>query len=341
MRRLPLCILLLALATPCALDAQTTRPVAYPQMGTDGSSGNLVPLGYSNASPNFDEGRFQQLIPARFLPSAGGAIFGVDVLSQDGNTTTYPSLTITMSLVPPGSTLSTTFGTNLPAPVVVFQHTNHSITWTRHVWQTIPFDTPFVYDGASDVVIDFQKTYDRIATPPPPRPGHHQTTSDPGRSDLPHPRYAFGTLGSGASTATTAMTSSTQGLKLVFQFAGPPTVTLTASRGGSNNNVFAISGQFDATLYATPAGVYGSLISLGWLPTPFPVRGIAGSVWIDLPSAVPYGSGMVNASGVENFTWTIPNDPGLVGGTLTFQSVASDPNGRLILTNAVDCIING
>lgn len=326
------------LAMSAALTAQSTNPTAYPQAGTDGSSGILVPFGYSSSSPNVDEGRFQQLIPARYLPSTGCAILGINVLSQVGISSTYTSLDITMSLVPPGGTLSPTFANNLPAPVTVYSKTNHTITWQRRVWQTIPLDVPFVHDGVSDLVVDIQKTYDRV-TNPPTGIGHHQTSSNPGRSDLPATRYSLSPLGGGGATATTA-SSSSRPMKLGFEIAGLPTFTVEGSRGGANNNVFAIGGQFTSSLRGTPGMLFGSLISLGWSPAPLPVAGIGGMVHIDILSAIPYASGMIGTSGVESLTWGIPNDPALVGALLTFQGVSQDANNLLVLSNAADLLIS-
>lgn len=118
---------IVALLLAASLAAQATNPIRYPQANTDGSTGQIIPFGFSNSSGNFDETRWQQLIPARYLPSSGGLIMGMEVLSQATLTATYPSLQITFSHVPPGGTLSTTFATNLPLPQVVYAKINHTI----------------------------------------------------------------------------------------------------------------------------------------------------------------------------------------------------------------------
>jgi hypothetical protein len=328
----------LALACASALTAQTPLPIAYPQNGTDGSSGQIVPLGFSSSSTNFDEGRWQQVIPERYLPSGGGAIFGLDVLSQATNTPTYASLQISFSLSPAGTPLSSSFAANMPAPVVVYTRANTAIAWTARQWQTLTLDQVFVYPGAGDLVVDIQKVFDRAATGSAGL-GHHQTTSNPGRTDLPRTAYAFGALGSGAANAATA-TNATGPMKMRLQFVGAPTMLLTATRGGANQKIFAIGHNFESSLQGQPGSAFGALISLGWFPAPASIPGLAGSIWIDLSSATAYASGILGPTGTQAVTWNIPNDPGLVGASLTFQGVAQGGTGPLVVTNATDLLIN-
>ncbi|MBI5851585.1 MAG: hypothetical protein HZB39_11265 [Planctomycetes bacterium] len=336
--RIALSSALLSLSLVVAAAAQTTNPIRYPQANTDGSSGQIIPLGFSTSSGNFDEGRWQQLIQARYLPSTGGVILGLEVLSQASLTATYPTLQITMSLVPPGGTLSTTFANNLPQPVPVFSHLAHTIVWTARQWQTIPLDIPFVYDGVSDVVVEIQKTFDRVATPPPGL-AHHQTDGDPSRPGLPIARNTFGTLGSGALARTTS-TSSSVPMKMGFRFADLPTFTLLGPRGGANSRVFAVGGSFDASLNGQPFALFGSLIAFGWAAPPIAVPGIGGLVMVDLPSTTAYASGAMDASGVATTTWSIPNDPGLVGVMVVFQGVSTSVGAGVVMTNGIDCVIN-
>lgn len=338
MRSIVLATALAALVGSALLPAQFTNPIRYPQAGTDGSSGQIIPLGFSNSSGNFDEGRWQQLIPARYLPSTGGVILGVDVLSQATLTATYPDLRITMSLVPPGGALSTTFAINLPLPVPVFTRTAYSVTWLTHQWQTFILDVPFVYDGVSDLVIDIQKTFDRVATPPS-NLAHHQTDGDPGRAGLPLVRHTYGTFGSGASTRATS-TSSSVPLKMGFQFADLPTFTLTGPRGGATSKVFPVGGSFDSTLHGQPFALFGSLISFGWAPAPVTVPSIGGSLLLDILSTTAYASGALGATGVATTAWAIPNNAALVGTQVVFQGLSIDGGSLLVLTNATDFVIN-
>lgn len=329
---------LVALTLAVAAAAQTTNPVRYPQAGTDGSTGQIIPLGFSSSSANFDEGRWQQLIQARYLPSTGGVILGIEVLSQASLTATYPTLQITMSHVPPGGTLSTNFATNLPQPLPVFSHVAHTIVWTARQWQTIPLDIPFVYDGTSDLVVEIQKTFDRVATPPTGL-AHHQTDGDPGRPGLPIARNTFGTLGSGALARTTS-TSSSVPMKMGFRFADLPTFTLLGPRGGAGSRVFAIGGSFDATLNGSPFAPFGSLIAFGWAAPPIPVPGIGGLVMVDLATTTAYASGSLDASGVSTTNWSIPSDPSLPGVLVVFQGVSTSPASGLVMTNGIDFVIN-
>lgn len=329
---------IVALLLAASLAAQATNPIRYPQANTDGSTGQIIPFGFSNSSGNFDETRWQQLIPARYLPSSGGLIMGMEVLSQATLTATYPSLQITFSHVPPGGTLSTTFATNLPLPQVVYAKINHTIAWTARQWQTLPLDVPFLYDGTSDLVVEIQKTFDRVATPPPGL-GHHQTDGDPSRAGLPIARNTFGTLGSGALLRTAA-TSSSVPMKIGFRFADLPTFTLRGPRGGTSSRVFAIGGNFDATLNGQPFGVFGSLIAFGWNAAPVSIPGIGGSVMVDLLTTTAYASGTLDPSGVATTNWTIPNDPTLVGTLVVFQGISTSSTLGLVMTNGTDLVIN-
>ncbi|MGE0144002.1 MAG: hypothetical protein AB7I19_09880 [Planctomycetota bacterium] len=326
---------LLPLAALATLSAQSTLPVHFPQSGTDGSNGNIIPFGFSTSSTNFDEGRWQILIPARYLPSSGGLAFGLDVLSQATLSATYASLDLTLSTLPAGSSLSTDFATNLPAPQLVFSHTNYTIAWQAQTWQTIPFDVPFIYDGTSDVVVQIQKTYDRVANPPPGL-GHHQTDGNPGRSDLPLNRYAFGNLGSGAVNATTA-TSATRSLKVGLRFATAGTLTIDGRRNSFANG-FSLGNNFDVTLHGPAGTPFGALVSVGYAAQPTSIPGIGGLIYIDIVFATAYSSGVLGTSGTSTLNWTVPNSPALVGLNLAFQGVVG--GASLQMTNTVDCIIN-
>ncbi|MBK8978793.1 MAG: hypothetical protein IPM29_23075 [Planctomycetes bacterium] len=331
---------LLAVAATLAAAVSCPAQVAYPEDSPTTSQGNLVPLGFST-STNFDEGRYQILIPARFLPSTGGLINGLSVTQASGPPQlTYTSLTITMSATQ-ATTLSTTFANNLPVPLVVFGGSNVTIPFATSGWSPpIQFTQPFPYDGQSDLVIDISKVYDRVTYPSTSALSTHRVSGNPGRSDLPVARYQYGAFGSGAATAPTARTSAAP-LKVRLDFAPLPTLRLRSDRAGANNYIFAISGSMDITI-AGPAGTqFGTLVALGFLPTPFPAAPLLGSVWIDLSTAVTVNVGAIGPTGETATTLAIPNLPGIVGGRLTFQSVTVGAGtGVLALSNACDAIIN-
>ncbi|MFO1050615.1 MAG: hypothetical protein U1F36_00205 [Planctomycetota bacterium] len=326
------------LLSTAALTAQSNT-LRFPQSYTGGSTGQIIPLGVLPSSANFDEGRWQQIVPANYLPSTGGLILGMEVLSQATLSTTYNRLAITMSMVPPGGALSTSFATNLPNPVPVYAHQIVTHNWVAQTWQLIPFDIPFVYDGVSDIVVDIQKAIDRTATPPTSL-GHHQTDGDPGRNDLPIARDAFGAFGSGASSAAVATSSSGVVLKVGFQFADLPTFTLNGPRGGASGRIFPIGGSFTATLNGYSGMPYGSLISFGWAASPGTVPGIGGRLILDFGTLVAYDSGTLSGSGQASVVWSIPNVASLVGAHVAFQGVSLTSTASLVLTNGIDCVIN-
>ncbi len=63
-------------------------------------------------------------------------------------------LRISLSHVPAGHTLSTTFAANLPSPVTVLHKWDYSWHETADQWNEIGLTDPFAYDGTSDVVVE-------------------------------------------------------------------------------------------------------------------------------------------------------------------------------------------
>lgn len=62
-------------------------------------------------------------------------------------------LVVTMSQVPMGHVMSTTFANNLPAPVTVLNATDYSWELTGNAWNDVGLAAGFGYDGAHDVVV--------------------------------------------------------------------------------------------------------------------------------------------------------------------------------------------
>lgn len=338
MRSLP--FLLASLLVPALAAQVPTNPVAYDQDWTDGSSGQLVPLGFSTSSTNFDEGRWQQLFPARLLPSSGGLITAIDFLPQMTMTTTYQSVQITLASLPAGTNaLSSTFANNLQNAQVVYSQQNVTLNWVRRQWTSIQLQQPFFYDPTTDLVIDIQKLYDRN-TNPPPGLAHHQTSSNPARSDLPRTMYSYSPLGGGGATMATAL-STTGPLKMRLQFAGLPTQTLHGPANSPNNTVFGLGGTFDTRIYGFPGSFYATVVSVGFGAAPLTVPGISGAGLVEFGFAFTMISGVIDQDGLNEVTnIPIPNDGGLLGLNLTFQSISQASGGGFVFTNVADLIVN-
>jgi hypothetical protein len=322
---------LILFATGLPLSAQTLNPVSYPQDTLTGSSGNLVPFGVLTPT-SFAEGHTQLLFPADHLPSTGGALMGIAVNCQVASgALTYPSLNIDASLATV-TTLSTTFANNVLAPQSVLAAQNLTITYAQAQWTPIMFTTPFIYGGSLNLVLDIRK----VVTPPASGLFTMQTTGDPARNDLPRMVYAFGSVGSGASTATVGNIVA-QTLQVRLLWAGIPTMTLKSDRsGGFSGNNFPIGGSIDITTYGTPSSLY--LTQAGFSLTPVSIPPVAGLMYV---SGVTLGIGFLNASGNDVRTLPIPGNPSLVGLHLAFQSGVLDAVSSMPQwTSASDCFIN-
>ena len=336
MLRTPLATTLAVAAIATSASAQ----IAWPDDSPLTSQGNIVPLGYLQSNDRFDEGRYQILIPARYLPSTGASIQGLSVAQPSGPTSvTYASLQITMSLTS-ATQLSTTFANNLPQPVVVYNATDTTEQFVTRDWSpSIAFQQPFFYDGQSDLVIEIQKVLDRNRFPPTAGVATHATNGNTDRRDLPNAVYAFSSPNGGGATATTATTSATP-LKVRLDIAPFSTLSVRSDRGGANNKIFAIGAPFSIQFRGTPGDSFAHVIAFGFLPGPASVPPIQGGVWIDLSLSAVAGSGVLGTSGEDITTLSLPNDPGLVGGLLTFQGVWQNSAGVLSWTNATDAFIN-
>jgi len=325
---------LLTLALTAALGAQTIRVVSYPQDTLTFSSGNIVPLGSFPGSGNFEEGRWQELIPNTHLPRTQGVITSISAICQTfTGPINYRSLKLTLSLANL-TTLSSTFAANLATPVVVYNHANVNVNWVARQWVEITFDQPFAYDGRSDLVIEIQKECTPIAS----GIATMATTGNPGRTDLPRTQYTFGMVGSGAATAPTA-TASTLPLQVRLGWQRTPTMYLNSDRLGSGSqNVFAISGTVDSKVDATASSGYVSFMDAAFSP-PFAIPPVNGTGVVMPVFLLPAGSVPAVGPGIQ--TIPIPNNAFLVGVHIAMQTVVLDVGlgSNLFFTNGTDFII--
>ncbi len=298
----------------------------------------MAPVGY-NASRVFDETRFQQLIPARYLPSTGATIHGIEFLGIGLTTTVnYDLLRVRLShanLV----ALDVQLDANLIAPKTTFDQAPSKLELKLDEWSPLTFETPFVYDGTSDLVIEIQKaiTLDaRVAFEPIVGT---RVAGNPGRSDLPTPRYAAGPHGSGAAFAPRG--TRTIPTPLVMQLVvSEPSLTVRSDRGGRNGNAFAISDSLSFDVHAK-AGTFFALLGYGALLPPVATPPIDGLGYVPLIGNWQIGNNVIGFDGAPaTISLAIPDRADLVGFRPGFQAVLLDLTaGQLAWTSAVDFVV--
>lgn len=97
--------------------------------------------------------RYQTILRREELRAAG-PITGIAFAAVTSQVHWNNSLLVRMAHVPAGTVLSSTFASNLPSPTTVLNSSNYTWRTTADTWTEIGFQTPFVYDGTSDVVVD-------------------------------------------------------------------------------------------------------------------------------------------------------------------------------------------
>ena len=331
-RSLACCALLLSMSTA----AVTAQYIAYPLDSLHGVRGQIIPLG-SSTSSNFDEGRSQILIPARFLPSPGGSVVGIEVAPHVTGSVNYVRLAMSMGHTT-ASSLTTTFATNLPSPTLVYGQTNFIVNYpSRTTWETFMFATAFNYDGTSNVVIEIQKELDGNL---PKSTVSHQTSFAPDRTDLPSPLVAFSAGGGGAYTAITGSifgASSRLMVRLLFQ--NNATLTIEGTRGGTSQDYFALGTTATVRMRGNTGDSYVLAFDVGLGLGPVPIPSVNGLFYLGFPNVLL--SGAPTVGGVGTVPVPIPNAAPLVGTQFYFQAGridgASPPN--VDLTNIVDAIV--
>ena len=112
-----------------------------------------VTVDYRTDTSTWTNQLYQTILRREQLGSAGvinGIAFSSNATGQHFNR----ELVIRMSHVPAGHTLSTTFATNLPSPVTVLDHWNYTWHTIQDQWSEVGLNTPFNYNGTSDVVVE-------------------------------------------------------------------------------------------------------------------------------------------------------------------------------------------
>jgi hypothetical protein len=115
---------------------------------------NVIAFGSTTSSSTFYTAIMQQIVTAADLGNQPGLVTGLGFAACASGKGRFGSLQVVMDLLPPNSTLSTTFANNLtPAAVTMLDARDYVWHTTAHSWMEIGLQTFFVYDGTSDLVI--------------------------------------------------------------------------------------------------------------------------------------------------------------------------------------------
>lgn len=317
------------LFTPTAL--QTAPPyTAYAIDALHGVFGIWHPFG-SLSTGGADEARWQQLFPALYLPPVPSRLLALDVSPHLEGTIRYKSLVITIGRTTTSS-LSAFFAANLTSPVTVYSRQNMTLAWpSRKQWTRITFQTPYLYDGRSNLVIDVRKVIDRQANPNLGTVSHQNQI--PRRNDLPWPIWASGRAGSGAANASRATTWYNGGpLLMRLVWSGAPTLTMNSTPQPGRQH-YHLGATVHVTTQGTPGDVFFDALDVG-LRAPLQVPGIQGSWWLQGLFNVLF-IGVLDQQGRGTFNLLIPNARVLVGLHFYFQGATAGPGG-VYFTNVVD-----
>jgi hypothetical protein len=286
------------------LGAQTIGvPDNDPTMGTC----NVFPMGSST------EWRYQQLIPASFLPAARFKITDMAYAPCASGSGVYSNFEVRMGLTS-AAALSNSFDANLGScPVTVLSTPGFSWTYTGNTWAPFGLQCAFAYDGMRNLVVEVR--YDnRTGT----APSCH-------RDVLPR----CYTSGTGARNNPTAATVTTGALKILLTidrtcvlWHSPEPEQVSIGTGGK-----LVGEQFP------PAAPYQIATALGHATQiPFGSCSICldpdflffGSIFGTIPLFSGY-SGIVAANGQFGGSYRVPNATALVGVCLSHAAISVNP----------------
>jgi serine protease AprX len=112
-----------------------------------------VTLRYRGDDDTAQNMRYQTILRRNQL-GAAGAITDLSFAGQADGRHYNSNLQVRMSHVPQAHVLSTTFASNLPSPVLVLSSNEHSFHYEDGQWTNLGLQTPFAYNGTSDVVVE-------------------------------------------------------------------------------------------------------------------------------------------------------------------------------------------
>jgi hypothetical protein len=324
--------------------AQQPVPVAYPLDSVTGTWNNCGPLGQNNTGM-CDEARAQMLIPQAYLPSTGGVITGIEVVvtSPYVPSVTYEVLDINMG-VTTAQFLSTTFATNLPAPILVFslRPPNSTINYTASGWTLLNLQTPFPYGGTGNLVIEFRKA---VNQPPQSRVNTYMTVpSDPRRFHLPQQVTRSGAFGSGAINAPIGGAGGMP-IRMRLWFQSGRSLTVQNARGGLHNFEFSLGSLASMTVHGQSGDLYGCFVDfqgLGFANAPWGLPGLQGLCHLNVtpPWLITVGQGVIGSGNTGVSTFQVPADPWFVGKKLALQAVVGTTGSGFSFTPAADAVVN-
>jgi len=230
-------------------------------------------------------------------------------------------ISVRMSHVPAGTTLSSTFADNLPNPFTALNATNFAFAYREDEFVEIGLQNAFPYDGTSDVVVELLL-----------RGNVQTTTGNDGlfyrTSNLPR---VYDADWSSTPPATGTADNSGMHLRVTFGCAranefGSPCGRLNASHVGEG----ARGQTFSFVLQdALPSSI--AFVGLGFqdlLFSPFPLDGIGWTNCNAYSLTEVIETALTDAAGGSSFLVPIPNDPAIDGAPLYgqwFQLDASEP----------------
>jgi hypothetical protein len=292
----------LVLLLPAAVTAQSFyMPSDTPAVGT------------CNAFPfNTTDMRYQALVRTSELGSTPQLIRGFALAPCTTGIRSFSRITVKMAhLASP--TLSTTFDSNIPGAVTVYDAPNAAWHMTLNTWNEIDLQRPFLFNGTDNLVVDFIVLGSTGAAATTHRDATHQrvylgsytgqlTGTDGGLTafkmrvitgDASLQRFGAGCMGSNSQTPG-----------LAFNGTG---------KIGTNLSV----DQANAVATRPTLLVVGTNSALPVFPLDLAPFGAPGCVlYIDQVVSVPM---VTTANGTSSLPLTIPNDPALVGLKLYFQ----------------------
>jgi hypothetical protein len=263
--------------------------------------------------------RYQTLIRRDELGTAG-LIHGLSFSGSSGGRHWNDSLVVRMSHVPAGYVLVPTFATNLPTPVAVLNGDNFSWGIADGDWRELGLQTPFNYNGTSDLVIDV------IAR------GNVQWET--GAFQTSNEDRVYNAVWSGATPLTgTVASDSALRMRVLYNCSaanehGSTCGRLTASHTGDGHR----PSTFHFRLLDGPTNLF-AVISLGLTnaaPLPLSLNSFGWTNCIGWNDPVVLPTVTTDASGIGDYPLVIPNNSTLDGAYVFgqwFTLDTSEPGG--------------
>jgi hypothetical protein len=274
--------------------------------------------------------RYQTILRQGELATAGN-ITGLAFSAADTGRHWNSSLLVRMSHVPAGHVMSATFATNLPVPVTVLNQSNHSFDYADSTWREIGLQTPFVYNGTSDVVVDI------VAR------GNWQTTTNGFHRAGSEPRV-YNAVWSGATPAAGNVDNAAQRMRVSFHCANANEFGASCGRLEAGHlGTGARGSNFHYTVQnATPN--FAAFLSLGLNnAAPYPLSvGFLGwtncHAWhdADVLLTVP-----TDAAGSADYLLAIPNNAALDGAKVfgTWVGLDTSEPGNITISGYTRMIV--